>query len=924
MRNHGALWSIAAVALVRAVCASAASPPISLSFGETVAGSIAVSGEVDSYTFSAVAGDRVLVTMAVTSGGLDPEVRLYNPTGQSICSAHSSLGGAAAFEDCTLPAAGNYTLLASDYGLSETGSYGLYLQRLNNPGGTAALAFGQTLQATLAAAAERDAYTFSATAGDRVLVTMAMTSGGLDPEVRLYNPTGQSICSAHSSLGGAAAFEDCTLPAAGNYTLLASDYGLSETGSYGLYLQRLNNPGGTAALAFGQTLQATLAAAAERDAYTFSATAGDRVLVTMAMTSGGLDPEVRLYNPTGQSICSAHSSLGGAAAFEDCTLPAAGNYTLLASDYGLSETGSYGLYLQRLNNPGGTAALAFGQTLQATLAAAAERDAYTFSATAGDRVLVTMAMTSGGLDPEVRLYNPTGQSICSAHSSLGGAAAFEDCALPTAGNYILLASDYGLSETGSYGLYLQRLNNPGGTAALAFGQTLQATLAAAAERDAYTFSATAGDRVLVTMAVTSGGLDPEVRLYNPTGHLICSAHSSLGGTAAFDECNLPMTGTYTLLTSDYGLTETGSYSLRLNRGPCSLTCAANVPAEGSVGTSLAFSAASPPPSCGASVSYHWDFGDGSTSTAQNAAHSYAAEGPFPWSLRITAGDKTCDRSGSVRILPPGTEPSETVFFDGFDTYAPGSNLGGQGGWVNRWGGGITASSAQSVSPPQSCRMDNGSGCFESQLYHPLSALDVLWLSADILGVPTGRRGCHEFDAVVRLFNPDQGGTWGSSVVAFTLRSGPGEFNLSPGLTVETSNYQVSGVYGSQELVTLEPDYASLTQRWIHLEAKVDRVRHRVDVWVDGEYRASLAIEPAAPPYKGIALDVGEGLGFVDNVRVFKNGPEPGESAAELTLGTPLPTTVLNGRHRFFKVTSRPNRDLLLTVDQTGAVGELEL
>jgi RHS repeat-associated protein/uncharacterized repeat protein (TIGR01451 family) len=265
-----------------------------------------------------------------------------------------------------------------------------------------------------------------------------------------------------------------------------------------------------------------------------------------------------------------------------------------------------------------------------------------------------------------------------------------------------------------------------------------------------------------------------------------------------------------------------------------------------------------------------------------------------------------------------------VLSDSFDTYSPGSGLAGQGGWLGRWGGGITASNERSASPPQSCRMDNNGSCWESQLHHPLPYLDVLWLSADIMGVPTGRTGCHEFDAAVSLFNPDQGGRWGSTEIGFALRSGPGETRSGPGLTVDTSWKEVSGVYGGQEQVKLEPDYGSLVNHWIHLQAKVDHLRHRADVWVDGEYRGSLAMDPTTPPYKEITLDCGEGLGFVDNVRVFENGPEPGDDAVGLTFDAPVPQTIPPDRFRFFKVTTQPHRDLLVTLDQTGVPGNLEL
>jgi RHS repeat-associated protein/uncharacterized repeat protein (TIGR01451 family) len=324
---------------------------------------------------------------------------------------------------------------------------------------------------------------------------------------------------------------------------------------------------------------------------------------------------------------------------------------------------------------------------------------------------------------------------------------------------------------------------------------------------------------------------------------------------------------------------------------------------------------------------HWDFDRAASHEHADPGPAQGTQGTFRWTPTAGAGDAAGDASGAAPALPAPTTPAallNDVFSDSFDAYPPGSGLAGQGGWVGRFGGGITASKDRAASPPQSCRMDNDGFCWESQLYHPLPYLDVLWFSAEIMGVPTGRTGCHEYDAGVSLYNPDQGGIWGSSEIGFALRSGPGETQAGPGLTVGTSWKQVSGVYGLQEEVKLEPDYGSLVNRWIHLQAKLDHLRHRADVWVDGEYRGSLAMDPTAPPYKGIALDCGEGLGFVDNVRVFENGPEPGDDAVELTFDTPLPQTIPPDRYRFFRVTNPPNRDLLLTLDQTGTPGNLEL
>jgi uncharacterized protein YdeI (BOF family) len=313
--------------------------PPSIAFGETNQCSIGSVSETDSYTFTASAGDKVLVRMNKSSGGLWSEIRVYSPDAVKLCEAYSS--AMAEIASCTLPSAGTYTLLAYDHFGTYTGDYYLYLQRLNNPGSPLPIAFGQTLSGTITTPIKTDSYTFTAGAGDKVLVRMNKSSGGLWSEVRVYSPDGAKLCEAYSS--AMAEIASCTLPSIGIYTLLAYDHFGTYTGDYYLYLQRLNNPGNPLPIAFGQTLSGTITTPIKTDSYTFTAGAGDKVLVRMNKSSGGLWSEVRVYSPDGAKLCEAYSS--AMAEIASCTLSIAGTYTLLAYDHFGTYTGDYRLYL---------------------------------------------------------------------------------------------------------------------------------------------------------------------------------------------------------------------------------------------------------------------------------------------------------------------------------------------------------------------------------------------------------------------------------------------------------------------------------------------------------------------------------------------------------------------------------------------------
>ena len=357
--------------------------PSSISFGGTVKCSISSPGELDVYTFTAEANDVVLLRMSTSVFGMDPELELIqdgapvvDPTdGPCAASdfANTSSGALAQVSACRLPSSGTFIIVVGDVDGNETGDYGLYVQRLNNPGNAAAVAYGQTITASISALAEMDTYTFSGSAGAVARIRMSTNVFGMDPEFGLYGPDGALVVDqtdgpceasdfANTSSGALAEMSTCRLPATGSYTILARDINGNETGDYGLYVQRLDDPGNAAAVAFGQTITASISALAEMDTYTFSGSAGAVVRIRMSTSVFGMDPEVGLYRPDGALVVDptdgpceasdfANTSSGALAEISTCLLPATGSYTILARDIGGNETGEYALTLICLTPP---------------------------------------------------------------------------------------------------------------------------------------------------------------------------------------------------------------------------------------------------------------------------------------------------------------------------------------------------------------------------------------------------------------------------------------------------------------------------------------------------------------------------------------------------------------------------------------------
>src|SRR2546425_1179390 len=143
-----------------------------------------------------------------------------------------------------------------------------------------------------------------------------------------------------------------------------------------------------------------------------------------------------------------------------------GTYYFLLSDESGDETGAYGVRLERLNNPASASLIAYGQTIQASIDAVAEMDAYSFQAQAGDMVRVRMSRSSG-IDPQIELFDAQGRRLT---NTVAFADAVLDVSLASAETYYLLLSTQTGDATGAYGGTLERLSRPPSATPIAYGK----------------------------------------------------------------------------------------------------------------------------------------------------------------------------------------------------------------------------------------------------------------------------------------------------------------------------------------------------------------------------------------------------------------------------------------------------------------------
>lgn len=206
-----------------------------IGYSQTVAGAIDADGEVDTYTFTGKAGDKVLARVGIESWSAMPGVRVFAPNGTKL--AEDSKAVAAEIPGCTLPTDGQYTLQVYDkHHGSYSGDYYLYLQCLNNPANPVSMSLGDTLAASIDMAGEMDGYVFYGQAGGKVRIEMARSSGLMWAGTRVYGPDGALVAVQNSPTS--VEMSNVALPRTGKYLVLIYDgfYGF-RVGGYDLSVQ---------------------------------------------------------------------------------------------------------------------------------------------------------------------------------------------------------------------------------------------------------------------------------------------------------------------------------------------------------------------------------------------------------------------------------------------------------------------------------------------------------------------------------------------------------------------------------------------------------------------------------------------------------------------------------------------------------------
>lgn len=567
------------------------------------------SSDADYYYFDGNEGDLARIMVASRTPGYDPHIEVRAAPGggpfrepffTTSCSGNDGFGRGIICRisrDEVLPWTGRYMIILTDSGSNEIGEYGIQIERLLPPPAAVRLTHGALEQDDVDPKTDHDFFSFRASEDELVRFNLRTHSTGLDPRVEIRSPDGTLIedtyCSGNDGFGRGITCSlslDLTLPSTGEYDVSISDAGNNETGQYSVQIERIFPGPPLSHLGCDDPREDATDADTDVDFFGIRGAAGDRVRVSLRTTSTGFDPRIELRDSTGAVLhdgyCSGNDGFGRGI---HCTnsfeieLTNSSSHILTVSDQGTNESGSYLLQVERILPSCPAASVELDVPVEGATAPVTDLKFYTFDASPGTQMRLNLRSRSTGFDPRVEIWDPDGELIedryCSGNDGFGRgihcSLIFDELAL--AGTYTAAVSDAGLDESGSYVFQLEQLVPAIDPVPVVCETPLQTVIDPTTDMDFLSFRGVAGRSVRIQMFSRTGGLDPSLEIWGPSGAKIgdrtwCNGNDGFGRPI---QCSTSLDlqveeGTYTLALSDVGIDEGGTIEVnyRYVDGPC--------------------------------------------------------------------------------------------------------------------------------------------------------------------------------------------------------------------------------------------------------------------------------------------------------------------------------------------------------------------
>jgi RHS repeat-associated protein len=318
--------------------------------GGSTTASTTVPGQEMAITFSALAGQRLVVYVNAETLPSWSGLSLRSPNGTSLPAGTNNLSTGFTSSLVTAPMDGTYTIFI-DVEWSGTGSIGLTVYEVP-PDATVSITptpGGAQVTGTTTFSGQLARITWSGTAGQRISFNVTAESYPNWAYVSVLKPDGSTLFQ-HGNITSLPDFRDIfALPTDGTYTVLVDPPGIS-TGDLTMTMYDVP-PDFADTIAFdpdGDGKTVTLPTPGQNGRLTFTATQGQQA--SLAITAlNPLGGRVSLQRPDGTNLISP-TSRTGPYTFPTVTLPTTGTYTI-SVDPVRAATGSITLSLTDVSSP---------------------------------------------------------------------------------------------------------------------------------------------------------------------------------------------------------------------------------------------------------------------------------------------------------------------------------------------------------------------------------------------------------------------------------------------------------------------------------------------------------------------------------------------------------------------------------------------
>ena len=319
-----------------------------------------------------------------------------------------------------------------------------------------------------------------------------------------------------------------------------------------------------ASLTAGQTVMTSVSTSATTKNWTLPLKAGQAYAVAVGDTgTSSFATELTLIGPDGKTVITTSGDKG---AFVNRTAAVTGNYTVRVRDVGQNQsatvrvTAFYTGSTSVTDSDDATTAQS-GRRTPATIQPG-DLDVWKINGKAGQFLSVVATENNVGspLDVGVLLVGPDGRAIVTKTSETG--IKIDQSSIKT-GTYYAVVFENGANDTGRYGISFgqtpgtQYSGDPDTQSPLVNGGTRNGDLPGG-DIDIWQVSATAGRKFSLSITRSTGSLDPELLLIDPSGKVVASAN---GSTSASLNYTALTSGTYSILARDREADDGGRFNL---------------------------------------------------------------------------------------------------------------------------------------------------------------------------------------------------------------------------------------------------------------------------------------------------------------------------------------------------------------------------